>query len=130
MSETIDKESKQRRRLSIDIDWMGDRYKTTSDIYTFPSPSIWTIEKNLYYLLKNSKQIDFDRKYVMRPDYLSFDEYGTIALANLLMYVNTVQNIEEFDLDTVIIPGFHAIVHICFDKFPQRETDELTEVSW
>ena len=130
MSETIDKESKQRRRLAIDIDWMSDRYKTQTNIYTFPSPSIWTIEKNLYYLLKNSKQIDFDRKYFMRPDYLSFDEYGTVSLANLLMYVNTVQNIEGFDLDTVIVPSFQAIVRICFDKFPQKETDELTEVNW
>jgi len=130
MPETIDKESKQRRRLAIDFDWMCDRYKTETDIYTFPTPTIWTIEKNLYYLLKNSKQIDFDRKYVMRPNYLSFDEYGTVSLENLLMYVNTVQNIEEFDLDTVIIPSFQSIVRICFDKFPERETDELTGVNW
>lgn len=130
MSETIDKESKQRKRLATNIDWMGDRYKTTSEIYTFPSPSLWTLEKNLYYLLKNSKQVEFDRKYVMRPDYLSFDEYNTVALADLLMYVNTVQNIEDFDLDTVIIPSFQAIIKICFDKFPEKDVSDLTEAEW
>ena len=66
---TIDKESKQRRLLPIDADHMSPRYKTENGYFSFPSPSLWTLEKNLFYLLRNSKQIIFDRRYKMRPDY-------------------------------------------------------------
>jgi len=130
MSITIDQESKQRKLLPIDIDKMADTYKTESGAFTFPSPELWTIEKNLFYLLRNSVQKQFEQKYLQRPDYLSFDEYGTVALAQLLMYVNNVLCIEDFNLDTVIIPSFQSVVEICQDKFPDKDADSLTEIGW
>jgi len=130
MAITIDEESIQRSRLAIDINFSGDRYKTTNGVYTFPSPSLETIDQNLYYLLKNSTQKNFDRKYVMRPDYLSFDEYGTVALAQLLMYVNAIPCIEQFDLKEVLIPSLSAIIEMLKDKFPERDPDDLIEVNW
>ena len=99
-------------------------------VYTFTSPAMWTIEKNLFYLLKNSKEVDFEPKYKMRPDYLSFDEYGTVVLAHLLMYVNYIYCLEDFDLNTVIIPSFQAIVDIASDKFRKKSVEEMTEVDW
>ena len=45
----IDTEARQNLRQPIDIEHMRDRYKTDSDIYTFPSPTLETIEKNLYF---------------------------------------------------------------------------------
>ncbi len=130
MSITIDLESRQRRLLPIDIGYMGETYKTITEIFTFPSPSLWTIEKNLFYLLRNSVQKIFEQKYVMRPDYLSFDEYGTVSLAQLLMYVNIVSCIENFDLDVVVVPTFQSIVDICRDKFSTKKSEDLTEVAW
>lgn len=130
MSLTIDRESRQRKLLPIDIDFMTDTYKTTSGVFTFPSPSLWTIEKNIFYLLRDSVQKTFERKYAMRPDYLSFDEYGTVALAQLLMYVNNVSCVEDFDLDTVIVPTFDTVVDICKDKFPRKKNEDMTEVDW
>jgi len=130
MSITIDVESRQRVIIPIDIDFMTDTYKTTSGLFTFPSLSLWTIEKNIFYLLRDSVQKTFERKYLMRPDYLSFDEYGTTALAQLLMYVNNVSSIEDFDLDTVIVPTFETIVDICKDKFPVKKNEDLIEVNW
>ena len=118
MSMSIDQESKQRARMPFDIDNMSPRYKTNNGIYTFSSLSLWTIQKNLFYLLKNSTLIVFDPKYKMRPDYMSFDEYGTVALAYLLMYVNSVFCIEDFDLPTVILPSMESIIDICKDKYP------------
>jgi hypothetical protein len=109
---------------------MADRYKTSNDIFTFTSPSLSVIDKNLFYLLRNSEEKDFDRKYTFRPDYLSYDEYGTVALAWLLMYVNTVPSIEEFDLVTVVVPTYSAIIETLKDKFPTKEVDELIEVDW
>lgn len=130
MSVTIDQESRQRALLPIDIGCMSNTYKTETGLFTFPSPSLWTIEKNLFYLFRNSIQKQFEQKYVMRPDYLSFDEYGTVALAQLLMYINNVSCIENFNLDTVIIPTFQSIVTICQDKFPTQKVDDMTEVDW
>ena len=126
---TIDQESKQRKRSPIDIDNMGQRYKTESEIYTFTSPSLWVMEKHLFYLLRNSKQVEFEQQYKMRPDYLSFDEYGTVILAQLLMYVNGIMCIEEFSLDTVVIPTFQSIIDITRDKF-SKDFSNIDTVDW
>ena len=130
MPVTIDRESRQRVNLVIDINFSGDRYKTSNGIFTFSAPSLETIDQHLYYLLTNSVEKQFERQYTMRPDYLSFDEYGTVSLAQLLMYVNSVPSIEEFELDTVVIPNLSAITEILKDKFPKRPVSELTEVNW
>ena len=128
MSITIQDESRHRIRIPFDIDYMGPRYKTDSGVYTFPSPSLWSIQRNLFYLVSNSVLIQFNPKYKMRPDYLSFDEYGTVTLAYLLMYINSVYAIEDFDLDSVIVPSMEAIVNICKDKFSKLDVSEIEAV--
>lgn len=130
MAITIDEESRQRSRLAIDINFSGNRYQTTNKFFTFPSPSLEMIDQHLYYLLKNSEEKEFERQYLMRPDYLSFDEYGTVALAQMLMYVNTVPSLEAFDLQTVIVPTFSAVVEMLKDKFPIQDPTTLIEVNW
>ena len=131
MSITIDQESKQRERLAIDINFVGDRYTTENGLFTFPAPTLETLDQHLYYLLKNSVQKPLERKYFMRPDYLSFDEYGTVQLAYLLMYVNGVRAIEEFQaLELVVVPEFSSIIEMLKDKFPIKDPDDLTEVNW
>lgn len=127
----IEIETKQNIKQPLNIDYMRDRYKTTSEIFTFPSPTLETIEKNMFFLLKNSEYKQFDLKYIQRPDYLSFDEYGTVLLSQLLMFVNGIFTVEDFSLDKVVIPTFQAVVTICQDKFSlDRDIDELTEVTW
>ena len=126
---TIDQESTRRIRSPIDFDKMGERYKTDSGIFTFTSPSLWTLEKNLFYLLRYSKEIKFDQKYKMRPDYLSYDEYGTVILAPLLMYVNNVVSVETFNLDNVIIPTYKAVMDLTLDKFSQ-DLNEMSSIDW
>jgi len=127
---TIDKESRQRVKLSVDINFYGNRYKTDNGLYTFPAPTLETIDKNLYYLSKHSILKDFDRQYLMRPDYMSFDQYGTVALAQLLMYVNGVFSLEQFSLDKIYIPSFASIIEILKDKFSIQKTADLTGVNW
>jgi len=127
---TIDEKSKQSIRSPLDIDNMSDRYKTTTNLFSFPSPSMWTIEKHLFFLLKNSIEKKFEPKYKMKPDYLSYDEYGITGLAFLLMFVNNIVSIEDFSLDTVIIPTLSAIVEICKDKFAKKEASELETINW
>ena len=130
MAITIDRESRQRSNLSIDINYSGDRYKTDNGYFTFPAPTLETIDHYLYYLIQNSKEKKFERQYLMRPDYLSFDEYGTVALAQMLMYVNAVPSIEDFDLEYVIVPTLSAVTEMLRDKYPKRDVADLTGVEW
>jgi hypothetical protein len=130
MPERIDNESRQRELIAVDVNFLGQRYKTSNGLYTFPAPTLFTLEKNLFYLLRNSKEVEFDRKYLQRPDYLSFDEYGTVALAQMLMYVNSVFTPEDFDLQTVVIPQYAAVVEIIKDKFSKQDVSDLTGVDW
>lgn len=127
---TIDQESKNRARLAIDLDNFADRYKTENGYFSFTSPSLSVIDKHLFYLLRNAKEINFEQKYKWRPDYLSYDQYGTVALKELLMYVNGIQCIEDFDLSTVVIPDFNAIVDICRDKYSKKDPNDLEQVDW
>jgi len=127
---TIDREVQNRVRSPLNADNMGIRYKTSSGYYTFTSPSLWTIEKNLFHLLRNSERKEFRPRWYMRPDYLAFDEYNSTTLDYLLMYVNNVFTMEDFNLDSVIVPSFSSIVSICQDKFPEKSYGQLESVGW
>jgi hypothetical protein len=130
MPYTIDQEAGSRELQAIDINYAGDRYKTINEIFVFPSPVLELFEQHLFYLLKNSEVKDLDRKYIMRPDYLSYDEYRTTSLAHLLMFVNSIRNVEEFNLLKVVIPTFQSVIEVLKDKFSQKEIEDLIEVNW
>ena len=122
---------RQQMRQPTDIEHMRDRYRCVDNIFVFPSPTLETIEKNLFYLLKYSEYTQLHQKYHMRPDYLSFDTYGTVILDQLLMFVNGIFNVEQFSVDKIVIPSFASITYICQDKFSvDRDIDDLTEVGW
>jgi hypothetical protein len=127
----IDDESKAFARSPFDIGRMGERYKTTNELFSFPSPTLETIEKNLFFLMRNSSYDKWEPKYRFRPDYLSADKYGTVTLWELLMYVNGVFSVEDFDsLGNVVVPSLQSVVEINKDNFPLKSTDELTEINW
>jgi len=126
---TIDVEAKRLSQVAFSLDKMVDRYQTTNGYYSFPSPSFYTMNKNLFYLLRNSVKKDFESKYKMRPDYLSFDEYGTTILYGLLMYVNGILCIEDFDLNEIIIPSMQSIITISRDKFPDKSNNDLETIT-
>lgn len=127
---TIDEEARRNKRLPIDLDNFSEKLKTSNDLYVFTTPGFPTLEKNLYYLLVNSEERQFNPKYKYKPSYLSFDEYGTVILSPILMYVNNVMCIEDFNLKTVIIPTFSSIKEICKDKIPKITPDEMNKIDW
>ena len=127
---TIDNVASKRKLSALNFDKMTDRYIADSRSIIIPSPNIWTIQKNFYFLLRHSEKKQFDKKYVMKPSYLSYDEYGTVILSNLLMYINSVSSIEDFNLDQVIIPDLNAIVYITRDNYPEKKTKDLLKVKW
>lgn len=129
---TIDRESKEFVIAPVDFERMGERLKTDNGYYTFPNPTLKTLEDNLFYLLRNSEEIPFDQQYNYRPDYLSFDKYGTVVLDKLIMFVNAISRPEEFaNLDKVIIPSLDSVVKILRDTFPSNPpVDELETITW
>lgn len=130
MTLLIDIEARKYIRSPIDIEHYGDRFKTENDYFTFPDPNLVTIDKNLYYLLRFSEEIPFDEKWKYRPDYLSYDHYGTPILWQLIMYVNGISSIEDFDLKTVILPSMQAIIFSLRDSFPERDIEDLQAINW
>ena len=127
---TIDIDAKKNKLMPINLDFMGERYKVKSGSVVFPSPTFWLLEKHLFFLAANSTKKNFEIKYTMRPDYLSYDEYNTVVLAPLLMYVNGIFCIEQFNLNEVIVPKISYISEILVDKFPELSPDDLEEVNW
>ncbi|MFW9871764.1 MAG: hypothetical protein ACFFG0_01595 [Candidatus Thorarchaeota archaeon] len=127
---TIDNEAKRQLRSPLDIEGFGRRYKTLNGYYSFPDPNLETVDKNLFYLLRNSQEVKFESKYKYRPDYLSYDYYGTTLLWDLIMYINGVFSLEDFDLETVIIPSLQSITDILPDRFSIPDADDLEEIEW
>jgi len=130
MPMTIDTESRQRERVAIDINFSGNRYQTENGLFTFPAPELTTIDRHLYFLLTHSTQKKFEQKYIMKPDYLSYDEYQTVSLAQMLMYINNVMSAEAFNMELVVIPTMSAVIDMLQDKFSQQSVEDLFEVNW
>ena len=130
MTITIDNEAVRQLRSPLDFEKFSQRFKTENDLYSFPDPNLETIDKNLFYLLRNSQEVKFESKYKYRPDYLSYDYYGTTSLSNLLMYVNGIFSIEEFDLETVVVPSLQSITFILKDTYAIPDADDLQAIDW
>ena len=128
--ETIDTEAKLNARLPLNISYMSQKYVCNNNNYIINSPSLWVLEKNLFYLLRHSKEEQFKPKYKMKPSYLSYDSYGTVVLDYLLMYVNNISCIEDFDMDVVIIPEYYAIVELCKDRYKNENINDFKRLNW
>ena len=128
---TIDKESNNFRRMPIDFERMGERYKTENELFTFPDPDLRTLEENLFFLLRNATELVFKPRYNFRPEYLSYDIYGTPALGPVLLFVNNISSVEDFfDLPKVVIPSLDAITKILSDIFPEEDISDLQSIEW
>jgi len=114
MAETIDVEARKAASLVTDIDKQRRQYVTVQgDIrIQFVSPAIVNYERFYFYLLRNSVYQKLDEKYYYRPDYLSFDQYGTTTLWTLLLYVNNVGSLEDFDIPKVFIPDYASVLEV------------------
>ena len=127
---TIDVEANKNKKLPTNIDFMSPLYKCSNNPYIIQSPTLWVIEKNLYFLLRYSKEEILESKYIYKPSYLSFDKYGTVVLDYLLMYLNNCPCIEEFNMSTVVIPSYSAIVELCKDRFKNDKPELFKTIDW
>jgi len=117
MAVTIDIESKLQSRLLVDIDKYRLKYVTrekdelsgTDLTIQFASPYIKVYEHFKFFLLKNSVRKKLSPKNFYRPDYVSYEEYGNVSLWNLLLFINDISNIENFDVDEIYVPTKTAV---------------------
>jgi uncharacterized protein YpbB len=126
---TITGEANSQVKSPLDISRKSNKYVTSNGIYVFPSPSLYTLEKNLFYLLHNSIEKLFEKKYIMKPSYLSYDEYGTTFLGETLMYVNGISCLEEFDMEYVVVPSLESLIKINIDNKSSYDSyDKIKQV--
>jgi hypothetical protein len=130
MSKSIIPDIKKNVRLSTDLDNFRnryldvDRYRNTN--VRFPSGEIYTYEKNLYILISQSSLVTFRTSWIMRPDYTSYDMYNNEMYWPVILFVNRIYCIEEYNnLDKVLIPPIHVILAITSDKIPYGTVTKL-----
>lgn len=70
----------------------------------FVAPKLLAFENYRFYLLKNSVIKPLQPNFYYRPDYLSFEEYGTINWWALLLYINDVPTLEDFTIENILVP--------------------------
>lgn len=126
----VDQISKLNSRRATNVDNMTYKYRTENSLYVVPSPAMWVLEKNLFFLLRNSKEKEFDKKYTMRPHYMSYDEYGTTTLDYVLMFVNGVACMEDFSLSNVIVPSLNSIIEMTSGKISEKDPNEYEKINW
>ncbi len=124
--ETIARESYFNSNLAADIDNFRSRYFETdfkngiSAVY--PAMELYSYEQNLFVLIAESDAVPFKPKWTMRPDYTSFDMYGSVIHWPLILFVNDIYSIEDYkNLDTVLIPPKDLISKLIRDKVPKDE---------
>lgn len=119
--ETIITETKKNTNLVSNIDNFRSRYMEidydTGITVLFPSTEIYTYEHNLFRLLAESDQKKFTPRWEMRPDYASYDLYGSTIHWQLLLFVNSIHSIEDFkNLEYIFAPPLYLINKLVKDR--------------
>lgn len=130
----IDIEATKNARVLSDIDNFRFKYidvdSSNNITVIYPGFKIQTVEDNLFLILKNSSKVDFNSKWVQRPDYVSYEYYGTVIYWWLILYINEIDSIEDFeDLPEVIVPSIDIIRELVDSRVPpdEFEKDEVVD---
>ena len=86
-------------------------------------------EKYRFYILQHStkKRLELKNKY--RPDYVSYQEYGTTNWWQLILYVNDIPSIEEFDREEILVPDSEVISRLNTVSSEQQFITDLNQDS-
>ncbi len=129
-------ESERNSKLVTDIDKFKDRYIDSDPLNNitvrFPGFSFETFDRNFFILLSKSVKIDFNIRWEMKADYLSFDFYNSTIYWPLLLWLNNVPVMEEFtrELGHIYVPSWESILELTQFKdndnklHPYKEPEE------
>jgi len=128
---SIQYESSLLSKNELDIDNLRRKYlKKDADVGVyFVSPYLLGYEKYRQYLLKNSVLETLNISYHYRPDYLSYDLYGSTIFWTVILFINNIPSIEDFNVDSVYIPSFAAINLLSNLKENENAVIDLDQVA-
>lgn len=81
------------------------------------------LEMNKHFLLARCDIKEFQERWKYRPNYLSYDEYGTTSLGYLLQFVNDCVTVLDFKFEYVFVPKRSAIKDLIVNNivmYPHR----------
>jgi len=115
---TIGRDADVRSRVYSDMDnyrrfySMPEMNDDETVMIQFVAPKLFLFEEYRFVLLKNSiiKPLQPERYY--RPDYVSYDEYGTTNLWAMLLFINDIPTIEDFIVESIKIPTEEIIMEL------------------
>jgi len=114
--------SKEGKVLSNVIqDITNYRYKYIIEHMAFDSQKISVFQDYYPYLKVNSDYKPLDAKYKYKPDYLSYDEYGTYKFWELILFMNDCYVSEDFDMQYVYVPKYEAIYELMKNVIPESK---------
>lgn len=90
---------------NLNIDNLRNNYYIVDLNAIFKSPAFGQLEQQKDFLIQNSKVIDMEPRYEQRPEYVSWDEYGTVNLAPIILFINDVFSRPDFTMDEIIVPN-------------------------
>jgi len=130
-SRVIDEEAKILSTYSNDIDNFRRKYSLKEELTNeqiliqFVAPKIISFEDNRFLLLQNSnlKPLKSNRYY--RPDYISYEEYGSTNLWGLLLFINDIPCIEDFNVENILIPTKSIVVSISAKNIRKNLLQEI-----
>lgn len=129
MSFSIRSESIQNSKLVSDIDNFRSKYldyDIVEDIYcTAPAFEIYSLEKNKFVLMKDCSLEKFRNNWKMRPDYASYDIYGTVIYWPIILFANNLNCIEDFNnLEQILVPSFASIMKVLRNRVPSSDMEK------
>lgn len=122
--------------IPTDLDNLRLRYKETlmteegiPDLEViYPSPEIYALDKNFFTLLYNSQKVSFKPRWQQRPDYVSYDYYGTTIYWPVILYINRKDSIEDFqNIDYIYVPSEDYIYRLASDRVIDTEDLNVVE---
>jgi hypothetical protein len=108
-------------KLSSDLDNFRRFYSLKEEnvnetiLVRFVAPQISAYEDYRFYLLKNSVKKPLAPNRYYRPDYVSYDEYDTINYWALLLFLNDIPTIEDFEVEEIYVPTPASLIEISND---------------
>ena len=107
-----------------DISNFKRRYTTKvgNTTITFDSPGFDLLVRHIQLLKMRSQRVQMSSRYYMRPDYVSYDYYGTTNLAFLIMYVNNCSCALEFTKDVILVPELEIVTYVLTKCKISKET--------
>jgi hypothetical protein len=112
---SIKDEIRKNIKLTTDIEYFRDRYVDSNNKFTVTLPGfdIRTFDKTLFVILSKCSKEIFEARWIMRPDYVSYEFLNSTIYWPLIMYINNCYLIEEFkDFDSILVPNMDIILEL------------------